>query len=274
MGYYRAGFEITGVDRQNYAGRYPGEFIRADALEFLEAHGEEFDVIHASPPCQFYSSSTSRNQGRQDSTAELFEVERHEDLVPATRELLNATGRPWVIENVPAARLNRPLMLCGSMFGLGAFCRDGWRELRRHREFESPWSLVPPRPCDHSGRVVSVYGHGGGLSYAKGYAALLDEALVALGTPWMTRVGVSQAIPPIYTEWIGAQLRYWLARAEEAQAVAVSDKDREFIREKFGDPDPDQLELLGDEALGVVRDRGLPQPARRREPVRKARAHE
>jgi hypothetical protein len=55
----------------------------------------------------------------------------------------------------------------------------------------------------------------------------------------------------------------------------VSESERAFIRRKFAsEPDPDQLELVDDEALGVVRDRRLPQPARRRQPVRKARSYE
>lgn len=55
----------------------------------------------------------------------------------------------------------------------------------------------------------------------------------------------------------------------------VSDREREIIRRKFtAEPDPDQLELLGDEALDGVRDPRMPQPARRRQRVRKARPHE
>lgn len=207
MGYKRAGFDVFGVDRSaNRLRRYPFKAHLGDALAYVEKHGHEFDAIHASPPCQFYSPSTSRNQGRADTTDEMFDIERHQDLVPATREILNHIGVPYVIENVPGAGLNASIMLCGSMFGLGTFCRDGWRQLRRHRDFESTVSLLPPKPCDHQGLAVSVYGNGGGTSWTKGYAALLDEALDVMGTPWMSRKGVSEAIPPDYTEWIGTQL--------------------------------------------------------------------
>src|SRR4029077_9084179 len=55
MGYNRAGFDITGVDTRPQP-RYPFEFHQGDALEYLAAHGAEFDVIHASPPCQAYTA--------------------------------------------------------------------------------------------------------------------------------------------------------------------------------------------------------------------------
>lgn len=50
MGYYRAGFEVVGVDIKPQK-HYPFEFHQADALEYLVEHGREFDAIHASPPC-------------------------------------------------------------------------------------------------------------------------------------------------------------------------------------------------------------------------------
>ena len=57
MGYHRAGFEVVGVDIAHQS-RYPFQFVQGDALEYLEAHGHEFDAIHASPPCQGYSHLT------------------------------------------------------------------------------------------------------------------------------------------------------------------------------------------------------------------------
>ena len=59
MGYHRAGFDdITGMDIKPMP-RYPFKFIQGDALEYLAAHGAEYDVIHASPPCQAYSMADS-----------------------------------------------------------------------------------------------------------------------------------------------------------------------------------------------------------------------
>jgi DNA (cytosine-5)-methyltransferase 1 len=48
-GYYRAGYDVTGVDIKKQP-RYPFEFHQADALEYLAQHWQEFDAIHAIPP--------------------------------------------------------------------------------------------------------------------------------------------------------------------------------------------------------------------------------
>jgi DNA (cytosine-5)-methyltransferase 1 len=105
MGYHRAGFEVVGVDIAPQP-RYPFEFIQGDALEFLRAlidlrtyaapkgdfyRLQDFDAIHASPPCQAYS--ITKHAHKRD----------HPDLVPQTLELLRNIGLPWVVENERAA---------------------------------------------------------------------------------------------------------------------------------------------------------------------------
>src|SRR5512139_314282 len=133
VGYHRAGFDVVGVDI-NPQPNYPFEFVQADALwalqqlqvgSLLDYHLSDFDAIHASPPCQRYSTATKRNG---------TELE-HPDLIGPTRELLQATGLPYVIENVVGAPLRDSILLCGSWFALGA---DGYR-LKRHRLFETSW---------------------------------------------------------------------------------------------------------------------------------------
>src|SRR3990167_9378197 len=89
MGYHRACFEVVGVDNRPMP-RYPFEFHQADALEYLVAHGHEFDVIHASPPCQRYSVMT---KGMWKDR-----LEHHPDLIAPTRVLLIRSGKPYVIE--------------------------------------------------------------------------------------------------------------------------------------------------------------------------------
>lgn len=153
-GYRRAGFEVTGVDimpQPRYmAGR--GTFIQADALEYLKEHGAEFDAIHASPPCQRYSSMT---KGR-------WKDRQHPDLIAPTRDLLKAIGKPWIIENVPGAPLKYAVLLCGTMFGLQT--PEG-SQLRRHRLFETSFplgvSFGEKLVCRHNdGSTIGVYGGG------------------------------------------------------------------------------------------------------------------
>ena len=91
-GYQRAGWTVTGIDRERRFGkRYPGTFFAADALDFVTEHGHKYDAIHASPPCQGY---TRGNAGRETKWPKL---------IPETRAALEATGLPYVIENVTDA---------------------------------------------------------------------------------------------------------------------------------------------------------------------------
>lgn len=215
VGYHRAGFDVVGVDVKPQPN-YPFRFIQMDALKYLGHIGEreatahwqtahDFDAIHASPPCQRYSTATKRNG---------TELE-HPDLIGPTRELLQATGLPYVIENVVGAPIRQDYLLCGSYFYLEA---DGYR-LKRHRAFEVSW---PVRYPNHSDKcycaaegvrpVMDVTGGGptkkprtdgkGGRPY-KGTA---DQARRIMGIDWMTKAELNEAIPPAYTEFIGAQL--------------------------------------------------------------------
>lgn len=183
-GYVEAGFDVTGVDLIEQP-RYPlsgaSAFVRADALEYLAAHGAGYDAIHASPPCQHYSRATAWRGDRG----------RHPDLIPSVRAALEATGRPWVIESVEnaARRLRVPLLLCGSMFGL---------RVRRHRLFEASVPLLRAVDCAHRPDDYS-FDHGG-----KQTEATYRDAM---GCGWMTAHGARQAIPPAYTRLVGGQLR-------------------------------------------------------------------
>lgn len=213
MGYSRAGFDVFGVDQSRTAlRRYPFDSYRGDAVAYAHEHGHEFDVIHASPPCKVHNSL--RHLRGEDLGSMLFPIPKHSNLIPATRDALVASGQPWVIENVPlaAAHMRLPTVVCGTTFRLGVDCEDGrYRRLWRHRLFESNMRLSAADPCIHDGEPVGVYGQGGGIGKTdsnrrRGYQASLSEARIAMGTPWMSRNGVSQAIPPAYTEFIGRQL--------------------------------------------------------------------
>jgi DNA (cytosine-5)-methyltransferase 1 len=199
MGYHRAGFEVIGVDVSPQP-RYPFTFWQLDALTIEPWVLDAFDAIHASPPCQRFTSL--RNiPGYPD----------HPDLIAPTRELI--AHKPYVLENVPGSPLRSPSMLCGSMVGL---------DVRRHRHFETNWPLLTPT-CQHAlqlprfantgtrrrallSSVVGVYGG----SHFKGDNLAYRSA--AMEIDWMTMRELSQAIPPAFTELIGWQLRAHLPK--------------------------------------------------------------
>lgn len=189
MGYARAGFQVVGVDI-NPQPHYPFEFIQADAMTFPL---DGFDAIHASPPCQAYSSGSKMRTGYESKFPRLIEP---------VRERLQEWGGAWIIENVVGAPLRSPTLLCGETFGL---------RVRRHRLFETT-HLIFNSGCQHHGDIVGVYGDHpedayvhtrGGLRRAKSIA----EARDAMGVPWMqTWREIKESIPPAYTQLIGEQL--------------------------------------------------------------------
>jgi DNA (cytosine-5)-methyltransferase 1 len=193
-GYHRAGFEVVGVDIAPQPN-YPFEFHQADAIDYLLSNFTRFDAFHASPPCQAHTTLAKGNNANTDE---------YPDLIEATRAALTATGKPFVIENVPSAPLNNPITLFGEMFGLAVI---------RHRLFESNFPIDRPHHIKHRGRVAgwrhgekfdgpyfAVYGNGGG----KGS---LDEWRTAMEMPWCeTKLEIAEAIPPAYTEYVGKYL--------------------------------------------------------------------
>ncbi len=197
MGYHRAGFDVVGVDIKPQP-HYPFEFHQGDAMTWPL---DGFDAIHASPPCQHFSQSVK-----------IANRDNHPDLLEPTRQRLIASGRPYVIENVPTAPLRDYITLCGSSFGL---------PVRRHRKFESALLLFS-RPCAHNDPAYpAVYAPAWNrtkplrvLSISGGYQTrvnigedFLEQHKAAMGVDWdISYNELSNAIPPAYTEWIGTQL--------------------------------------------------------------------
>lgn len=197
-GYQLAGFHVTGVDiapQPRYAG---DEFHQADAVTF-ELDG--FDAIHASPPCQAYSTL-----GRFSPHVD------YPDLYEPIRDRLKAVGVSWVVENVVGAPYRSGIVLCGSMFGL---------RVRRHRNFETRDAMFAPR-CDHQtqGMATGVYGHGQ-FFWKNGVKSWrnvpIEEARAAMGIDWMERRELAESIPPAFTRFVGEQLLSALPARSVAQ---------------------------------------------------------
>jgi len=131
-GYTWAGFDVVGVDWVRQPD-YPYEFHLADAMTFPL---DGFDAIHASPPCERF---TTLNKGNNARHLRLFDW--NDDLLTPTLKRFATVQTPWVVENVMGAAELMPgaLMLCGSSFGL---------DVQRHRLFASNVALTGP-PCNH-----------------------------------------------------------------------------------------------------------------------------
>lgn len=190
MGYAWAGFEVVGVDVAAQP-HYPFKFHQADALTFPL---DGFDAVHASPPCQGYSRMRHL-PWLKDKVYPL--------LIDPVRERLIAHGVPWLIENVEDAPLARRddlfgahgVLLCGMMFGL---------PLYRHRPFEASFSVAQPEHPRHE-QIISA---GRGLG-DRGRVSSWERSTrmpVVMGCDWMTQKECAQAIPPAFTEYLGAQL--------------------------------------------------------------------
>jgi len=196
-GYAAAGFEVHGVDLK-HGKRYPYTYLRADVLDVLQDDNfiQQFDVIHASPPCQTHSITKHLRNAQGKTTNKI-------DLIPQTRAALIASGKPYIIENVPGSPLINPVQLCGSSFNL---------KVRRHRLFESNMP-IKGTGCNHKaqGRPVGVYGSlndqipNGGKT-----AVTIAEARQAMGIDWAIWTELVEAIPPVYTDYLGAQIVSWL----------------------------------------------------------------
>lgn len=186
-GYYLAGYDVVGVDHLPQP-HYPYEFHQHDALDY-PLHG--FDAVHASPPCQAFTAYQRRHN----------HVTPRPNLIPAVREKLQASGLPYIIENVNGAPLHDPIMLCGSSFGL---------DIRRHRLFESNRPLIPP-PCDHKWQKPRFPPAANRINLRSTveigvWRIPMDVQNKAMGIDWMPLKSLSQAIPPAYTKYLGEQL--------------------------------------------------------------------
>ncbi|TKA09528.1 methyltransferase domain-containing protein [Actinacidiphila oryziradicis] len=195
-GYHDAGFDVTGIDIAPQP-RYPFTFVQGDAVEFIREHGHEFDLGHASPPCQAHTRC-QQIQGRH-----------HPDLIDPVRDAFEAADIPYIIENVPGAPLHDPVTLCGAMFGLRTY---------RHRLFETTFPMAAPRHPQHTARTAKMGrpAREGEFLHIVGNFSGVALARDVMGMPWANRDGLREAIPPAYTRHIGRA--FLTSRAQEVAA--------------------------------------------------------
>lgn len=205
-GLVNAGFIVVGVDSdvRLISGKkklYPYPLIIADAIKdfFMIVDLLQPAVVLGSPPCQLWSD------------AQVIQGREHPELIEPFRGLVLETGLPYWIENVGGAArrgaLINPARLCGLMFGL---------KTDRHRYFEANFPImVPKHPVgpkgreDHEDMPKTKMGRAfveGELRQYVGNFHGPDLAREDLGTPWMTRRGMAECIPPVYGEFLGCQL--------------------------------------------------------------------
>lgn len=210
VGYARAGFEVVGVDIRPQP-HYPYSFEQGDVFSLVSRNSpwfRSFDAIHASPPCQAFTQMSARWRGKGTK------ADTHPNLIPETRDLLERSRVPWVMENVIGAtgHLHNPLTLHGGQFGLGVY---------RPRLFESSALLLSPGKFPKPPFPIGVYGTkpDGHTTYRyrnngnmKGKSLIrtaksVEEAQAVMGIDWMPEWDeLRESIPPAYTEWIGRQL--------------------------------------------------------------------
>lgn len=221
-GYALAGFDVTAVDDTERPSRAPGiTWVTGDATTYPL---DGFDVVTGSPPCTDHTTLRNAADPKRGDAAGTGWMLAH------TIARFRASGLPYVVENVMGARADMPgaFKLCGSMFGLA----DGGWLLRRHRLFLSNLMVMAPGPdACHGKRVIGVYGDIDHLedrataAYAKRAAtgaldmrAGRERARRLMGMPWASGMGLSLAIPPAYTRYIGEQLIAQLAHAQKGAA--------------------------------------------------------
>jgi DNA (cytosine-5)-methyltransferase 1 len=202
VGYHKAGFEVTGIDLK-HGKRYPFTYIKGNVKEYLnDEFLKDFDVIHASPPCQTHSITQNLRKAQGKQTKKI-------DMLDEVRDALIKSKKPYIIENVPGAPLINPIRICGSSFNL---------KVRRHRYFESNINLTGSI-CDHEtqGKPIGIYGQlndtpkgkrrsTGEIIIGGSTAKDITEARFAMNINWMIWGELVEAIPPAYTEYIGKQV--------------------------------------------------------------------
>jgi hypothetical protein len=188
-GYWRSGrfHEIVGMDiDKRHERKYAFDFICSDALQCDYNFLMDFDFIHASPPCQAYSTATP-------------DKSKHPKLILPIHVMLYAAGVPYVIENVEgSSRELRPnIVMDGNYFGL---------PIERRRYFHAS-TLVAARFLSNrpgSNMIVepvsNVRIHTSANRKTVIQAMGLEELISSASLRKISVDGMLQGVPPIMTK--------------------------------------------------------------------------
>jgi len=183
LGYMSTGrfSRCEGVDiNPKMSTRYSYDFLCANALECNYEYLGQFDFIHASPPCQAYSKTTP-------------DKSKHQKLIAATHRMLFASGKPYVIENVEGSgqELRPNLVMNGLYFGLPS---------SRKRYFHVSTLAAPVRLIVGTRCLLSP--QDGTLNKQLLIHAMGLDKFNTGETGRLTKKGIEQGIPPIFTAYI------------------------------------------------------------------------
>lgn len=214
-GYSQAGFDVFGIDNRPQPS-YPHAFRQADALEVLRDRQflSQFDIIHASPPCQKHTRAKHLRDAQGGKS-------KYDDLLTPCLQLLRESGLPWIVENVQGAPgMEGAVIECGSAYGL---------KVRRHRLFLASFPLVGSG-CKHKdqGKPIGVYHvmgdtckgvckKTGKLVIGGSTAKTVEEGRWAMGVErpisWNE---LKEGFPPAYTHHVGVQAMRFLQQRRVA----------------------------------------------------------
>lgn len=189
QGFTELGFSpiITGIDI-NPQPNYPYKFIQCDALRYLSVvNNDDFDLIHASPPCQGYSMT------------QVLHKKDYPKMIPILRTHFRHRNMKYIIENVEGAKseMINPVLICGLMVGM---------PMIRHRLFETNLEIDQPAHPKHILKSTPMGRHHKPNTYYPSPCGNfpqfdLIKEVMALPQAKIKRE-VAQAIPPAYTRLI------------------------------------------------------------------------
>lgn len=170
--------------------------VRADASALPFKPGTTFDLGLFHPPCTRWAEMTTIDGDPDD----------HPNLIPLARELGETYCEDWIIENVPRAPLDDPVILEGDMFGLPVPYR---------RAFETSFHVEQPAiyrkletecsPYFYSDRTREWW------ASTKGYAGTYPKQHLA-----------KNCLPAAYVHYLA---RAWLRARNETDAQEAQNND-------------------------------------------------